>query len=246
MYCSYHPSNAARVACTNCERALCTYCDHRIKGHPYCQDCIVQGIENLSRFRSAPRASKKQSRLAALCALIPGLGAVYNRQNFKALVHFVTVVGLFKLSGIRPLEVLGVLAGGIFYLYSIVDAYRSAGRISAGESPQVDEERLKRAFRRRAPGVGVLLLILGIGLLIYMIKPFSLELVRLLPVALVLLGGYLIVAHLKRSREDDYTPGAADHKAQPYPLFPLQREHERAHRFSPRGSGIFGRRDDLR
>jgi hypothetical protein len=156
-------------------------------------------------------------------------------------------VGLFKLSGIRPLEVLGVLAGGIFYLYSIVDAYRSAGRISAGESPQVDEERLKRAFRRRAPGVGVLLLILGIGLLIYMVKPFSLELVRLLPVALVLLGGYLIVAHLKRSREDDYTSSAADqHKAQPYPLFPLQREHEKAHRFSPRGSGIFGRRDDLR
>ena len=93
----------------------------------------------------------------------------------------------------------------------------------------------------------MLFLIVGIGLLINMIKPFSLELVRLLPVGLVLLGGYLIVAHLKRSRDDDYTSRAADHpKAEAHPLFPLQREHEKAHRFSPRGSGIFGRRDDLR
>src|SRR5215467_5184086 len=181
MYCSYHPSNVARVACTNCQRALCTYCDHRIKGHPYCQDCIVQGIENLSRFHSRPRPSKKQSRLAALCALIPGMGAVYNRQNFKALIHFVTIAGLFKLSGIRPLEGLFALAGGIFYLYSIVDAYRSAARIAAGESPQVDEERLRRAFRERAPGVGLLFLVVGVGLLIHMIKPFSLDLIRLLP-----------------------------------------------------------------
>jgi len=243
MYCSYHASNVARVVCTNCERALCTYCDHRIKGHPYCQDCIVHGIENLSSFRSSRRQSKRRSRLAALCALIPGMGAIYNGQNFKALVHFVSIVGLFKLSGIRLLEAPFVLAGAIFYLYSIVDAYRTGNRIAAGENPKADEERLKRAFRERATGVGLLFLIVGIGLLIYIVKPFSIELIRLLPVALVLLGGYLIVAHLKRSREDDYR---ADHsRSQPQPLFPLQREHEKGHRFNRRGSGIFGRRDDL-
>jgi hypothetical protein len=78
-----------------------------------------------------------------------------------------------------------------------------------------------------------------------MIKPFSLELIRLLPVALVLLGGYLIVAHLKRSRDDDYASREGDQpRGQYYPLFPLQREHEKPHRFSPRTSGIFGRRDN--
>jgi len=245
MYCAYHPSNVARVACANCERPLCTYCDHRIKGHAYCQDCIVLGIENLSRFRSNRRQSKRQSVLAALCALIPGMGAVYNRQNFKALVHFISIVGLFKLSGIRPLEALFALAGGAFYLYSIVDAYRTANRIADGESPKADEDRLKRFLKQRAPAVGLLLLVAGIGLLVNMIRPFSLELIRLLPVALVLLGGYLIVSHLNRSREDDYP---ADHheqqpQQQPHSLFP--RHRETARRFQSRGSGIFGGRDDL-
>ncbi|MDM7923150.1 MAG: hypothetical protein QUS14_12695, partial [Pyrinomonadaceae bacterium] len=45
--CAYHSQNVAVVQCNGCGKALCPACDHRIKGFPYCQDCIVQGIDLL-------------------------------------------------------------------------------------------------------------------------------------------------------------------------------------------------------
>jgi TM2 domain-containing membrane protein YozV len=237
MYCSYHQSNPARIACANCQRPLCTYCDHRIKGHPYCQDCIVLGIENLSRRPRISPVTTSRPIVAALCGLIPGLGAVYNRQNVKAIVHFVTTVGLFQLSEIRPLDLFFVLAGCAFYLYSIVDAFRTADRISRGEDPQADEAHFKQSLAKRASTLGVGMLTVGLFLLIRITKPFGFDpsLIRLLPVGLILLGGYLIVSHIKRSRGDgtaiDYAPNA------PYPLFPVRSGTERGPQFSGRGPG---------
>src|SRR5918911_1180551 len=144
MYCAYHTQSAARIQCNNCHRGLCPACDHRIKGYPYCQDCIVMGIENLSRHRYQPGRSKAKARLAALCALIPGMGAVYNRQNLKAVVHFVSIVGLFNLTKLHILPGLFALAGLVVYIYSMMDAYRTAERIAQGENAQADETRFKK------------------------------------------------------------------------------------------------------
>ena len=41
MSCAYHLTNRAVVQCSRCGRPLCPACDHRIRGFPYCQDCIV-------------------------------------------------------------------------------------------------------------------------------------------------------------------------------------------------------------
>ncbi|HKV41682.1 MAG TPA: hypothetical protein VJX67_20935, partial [Blastocatellia bacterium] len=159
MYCSYHPSNAAKIGCTNCSRPLCSYCDHRIKGYPYCQDCIVMGIEALSRHRNANKRAKNRGRLAALLALVPGLGAVYNHQNVKAIFHFIGVILLFQLTEIKSLDVLFALAGTVAYFYTIIDAYRTGERIGNGEDPHVDEARFKRELASRATGLGLLLLV---------------------------------------------------------------------------------------
>ena len=83
------------------------------------------GIENLSRqYRT--NHSKGKARLAALCAVLPGMGAVYNRQNVKAIVHFFAIIGLFQLSDLNIFEALFGMAGVAFYVYSIIDAYRTA------------------------------------------------------------------------------------------------------------------------
>lgn len=205
MYCSYHTSSIARVQCASCARSLCPACDHRIKGYPYCQDCIVMGIESLSRpYDGGPR-SKSKARLAALCALLPGMGAVYNRQNMKAVVHFVSVMGLFQLTRLNVLEGLFALAGFLFYIYSIVDAYRTAQSIARGESPAADEERFKRMLVKRAPVVGVALIVAGVLLVVEIVRPFAfLSLARLFPVLLILLGGYLLTTYFKRSRGENY------------------------------------------
>jgi hypothetical protein len=223
MYCSYHPSNVSRVRCTNCSRALCVYCDHRIKGYPYCQDCIVLGIECLSRRSSCEEQSKRSARLAALCALMPGMGAVYNRQNLKAIVHFIAIVGLLQLSGVRVLASFFALAGMSFYFYSIIDAYRTARAISQGESPTLGEQRLKRSLIKLAPTIGIILIVAGLFHLIQLVRPFgfSVSAIRFIPVGLILLGGYLIVTYLKRSRGGDYIDWYPPKV--PYPLIPSQR-----------------------
>jgi hypothetical protein len=218
MYCSYHTQSAARVQCTSCNRGLCAACDHRIKGYAYCQDCIVMGIEGLSRNRHQQGRPKTKARLAALCALIPGMGAVYNRQNLKAVVHFVSIVGLFNLTKLHILPGLFSLAGMAVYIYSMMDAYRTAERIAQGESAEADEARFKRRLAKHAPTLGVGLILLGVLTVLQILRPFAfINPARLLPVALIILGGYLLTKYFKRSRGDVPTN---DYNRPPYPMIP--------------------------
>jgi hypothetical protein len=215
MYCAYHISSVARVRCSSCTRPLCQACDHRIKGYAYCQDCIVAGIQNLSQSYHKPR-SKGRARIAALFALIPGMGAVYNRQNIKGVVHFVTIVGLFQLTSIRIGAGFFALGGIAAYLYSIIDSYRTAIRIGRGESPAADEERFKRALIKKAPLIGLVLIFAGAMLAIQVLRPFPfITLARLFPVGLIFLGGYLLTRYFKRNRDAEY----GEH-TQPYSLIP--------------------------
>lgn len=226
MYCAYHTNHPARVECASCSRALCPACDHRIKGHAYCQDCIVRGIENLSHrfsqansYQTSGQKTKSHSHVAALCALLPGMGAVYNRQNIKAVVHFVAIIGLLQLTHVRVLSAVFALGAVLFYIYSIIDAYRTAQLIAAGESPEADEEKFKRTLVKRAPVVGVALIVAGLLLVIQLVRPLSfITYARLLPVALILFGGYLLTRHFKRKR---YESHAREYSARPpYPLIP--------------------------
>jgi hypothetical protein len=174
------------------------------------------GIESLSRHRYQSGISKTKARLAALCALIPGMGAVYNRQNFKAVVHFVSIVGLFQLTKLHILPGLFSLAGMSVYIYSMMDAYRSAERIARGESSEADEARFKRQLAKRAPVLGVGLIILGALILLRFLQPLAfINPARLLPVALIILGGYLLTKYFKRSNGEVTTD---DYNRPPYPL----------------------------
>jgi hypothetical protein len=203
------------------------------------------GIDALSRYRTANKRAKNRARLAALLALVPGLGAVYNHQNVKAIFHFIGVILLFQLTEIKSLDVLFALAGTVAYFYTIIDAYRTSERIANGEDPQVDEARFKRNLASRAAGIGVLLLLGGALLLIQLLHPFGADvsLMKLLPVMLILCGGYLIVGYIKKSREREeeppvYTPGA------PYPLTSVKPERERIRQYA--AGSYRDRGDDVR
>lgn len=238
MYCSYHITSVARVQCSSCARPLCQACDHRIKGYPYCQDCIVLGVEGLSRNYNNVRP-RGRARLAALFAVLPGMGAVYNRQNIKAVVHFVTIICLFQLASLKVASGVFALAGLVFYLYSIIDAYRTAILIARGESPAADEERFKRSLIKRAPLIGILLIAGGLLLVLQIIRPFAfLTVARLVPVALIILGGYLLTRYFKNSHEEIYDRYPS---VPPYSLVP-GRFSERSSEGSGNRSQPVGRR----
>ena len=240
MYCSYHTTSAARVQCSSCARPLCRACDHRIKGYAYCQDCIVLGVEGLSRNRNYDHARPRgRARLAALFAVLPGMGAVYNRQNIKAVVHFVSVIGLFQLASLKVASGVFALAGMAFYIYSIIDAYRTATLIASGESPAVDEERFKRSLIKRAPLIGIVLIAAGLLFVVQVLRPFPfVTLARLFPVALIIGGGYLLTRYFKRSREENYEQHPS---APPYSLV-SGRFNERSSERTGRTSNPAGRR----
>src|SRR5262245_17992992 len=144
MNCAYHSQNVAIVNCNGCAKPLCPACDDRIKGFPYCQDCIVLGVDLLrqqSRANYAPFVKKRTSPvIATLLSLIcPGLGAAYNGQTTKALVYFAVFVGLFQLAIVipgTPVFVFGILG---MWFFSALDAWRTAQMIRSGVTPDVAE-----------------------------------------------------------------------------------------------------------
>jgi hypothetical protein len=206
VQCFYHPVNRAMVECSACRRPLCPSCDHRIKGFPYCQDCIVRGIEMLRRpqnaYSSEPHGRAHSPKLAALFALIPGLGAVYNRQRVKALAHFIMVVGLFELADLTNLGFFGI-GGSVFYFFSIMDAYRTAKAMRGGLDPAKQDERLREMLMARMHVLALVLIALG-GLFlasdVLQMFNLSLSLRRLWPLMLIGVGGYLVVKYYRAGR----------------------------------------------
>jgi hypothetical protein len=116
----------------------------------------------------------------------------------------VTVIGLLQLRHIGLFGVGFFLGGLAFYVYSIIDAYRTAQLVAQGESAAADEERFKKQLASRAPAIGLLLLITGGLLVVNILNPLGLSVVRLIPAALILVGGYLLTLHFKRVRDAGY------------------------------------------
>ncbi|MBX3299349.1 MAG: hypothetical protein KF736_07790 [Acidobacteria bacterium] len=165
MNCGYHIHNPATVSCNSCGRPLCPACDHRIKGFPYCQDCIVDGVELLrekNRANYAPYVKKSTSPgIATVLSLIcPGLGAAYNGQTLKALVHFGAFAGLFQLAVMfpSPIFVFGFLG---MWVFAAFDAFRTAQAIRSGVTPDVAEDILVKQFQGDPKLWGVVLAVLG-------------------------------------------------------------------------------------
>jgi TM2 domain-containing membrane protein YozV len=79
------------------------------------------------------RQARKSAALAAALAIVPGLGHFYLGHNLKGVAYLVGVGGLQFFGFDLDLSVIGAaigvpmeLGGAGLWLYSIVDAYRTA------------------------------------------------------------------------------------------------------------------------
>ena len=112
--------------CTVCSRIMKASEAHSIKGRSYCSECLVEGAQLAGIAKNADMVNYSPER-AVVFALIPGMGAVYNRQYPRAVLHFSVFAGLILMSESRP-EIF-VLATIAWYVFTIFDAYRSAQSI---------------------------------------------------------------------------------------------------------------------
>ncbi len=203
MNCAYHLNNAAVVGCNGCGKPLCPACDHRIKGFPFCQDCIVSGIE-LLRNRAdnssyVPLIKRQTSPFIAtvLSLICPGLGAAYNGQTSKALVYFAAFVGLFQLavtSGGMAIFVLGFLG---MWLYAALDSWRSAQLIRSGITRDGAEDLIFKRISGNPKLWGIVLAVLGITFFLP-VRPLTRF---ILPALLIGLGAYLLRGFFFKSND---------------------------------------------
>jgi len=92
-------------------------------------------------YQGGYRRARKSPALAAALAIVPGLGHFYLGHNVKGVAYLVGVGGLQFFGADLDLTVIGAaigvpmeLGGGGLWLFSIVDAYRTAKRMESGGS----------------------------------------------------------------------------------------------------------------
>jgi hypothetical protein len=192
MKCSYHPTVESQESCNACSKSLCGECAHRIKGKAYCQDCLIQGAEWAATIKGL-KLPTDSPRRAALCAIIPGLGAVYNSEYLKAITYF-AVWSALALLGSRVSGIFG-FGATVFVLFTMFDAYRSAEakvRARLNSIPILETARQDKT----TVGWGIFLMILGVFFLLENVIPFHF-LNKLWPLLFVLLGAYLVYRALQ-------------------------------------------------
>ena len=207
MTSAYHLTNIAVVQCSRCGRPLCPACDHRIRGFPYCQDCIVAGVESLQHqpARTAARTvvRRKSSPFVALLLsfICPGLGAAYNGQTAKALVHFTIFASFFQMATVTDgtaFFILGVIGT---WLFAAVDAARTAQLIRAGLAPDAESDAIARRLYGNPLAWAVTMISLGVVFLLHTIFGVQLPVREFLPVVLVLLGAYMLFDYFRDRRK---------------------------------------------
>jgi TM2 domain-containing membrane protein YozV len=123
MDCVNHSGVTATAYCQNCGKALCADCVRKATGgQVFCEPCLTAWQSYQQPF-VAPPASAPSPGLAAVLGLIPGVGAMYNGQFIKGLIHVVIFAVL--VSAANNFGIFGILVAGWIF-YQAFDAYHTA------------------------------------------------------------------------------------------------------------------------
>ena len=144
MNCATHPEVAAAGYCRTCGKALCEECKRDVRGVIYCEECIAARLAGTAPGVAAPGAGNPV--LAALLGFIPGVGAMYNGQFTKGIVHVVIFAVLAGLTDSGQYEEAWGLLLTFFIFYQVFDAYRTAKARQLGQPLPEDPLGLSRGL----------------------------------------------------------------------------------------------------
>jgi len=150
----------------------------------------------------APYVKKRTSPVLStlLSFICPGLGAAYNGQTVKALVHFGLFVGLFQMAVLTGGTLIFVLGFMGMWCFAALDAWRTAQMIRSGVTPDVAEDILVKRFSGNPKLWGVLLAVLGSAFLLQSFFNLRFLMRGLLPIGLIGLGIYLLRGYIFRPK----------------------------------------------
>ncbi len=153
----------------------------------------------------APRTTSVSPALAFFLGLIPGVGAIYNGQYAKGIVHgliwgfLMSIASSRAARGLEPIFIMLVI---VWWAYMAIEAHRTAQRLEAGEP--VDEFSSLVSLNGRgdqAMVAGVILVALGILLLLRTLNVLDIDdlLARYWPVLLIAGGAWLLWGRIAHS-----------------------------------------------
>lgn len=215
--CANHPDLPVASFCRTCGKPLCAACRRPVAGTVFCQehapsDAVPPRPSGYSTpvtdnpynapppGPSAIRPGAASPALAFILGFIPGVGAIYNGQYAKGLVHavvfglLVTALSSNNMHGFEPL--LGILLAA-FVFYMAIEAFHTARKRDAGE-PIEEFSSLVGVGEHGFPVGAVVLIGLGFLLLLNTLDLISIDAVmRFWPAALILIGVYMLYGRLR-------------------------------------------------
>jgi hypothetical protein len=218
MNCERHPEVAATAYCRSCGKPVCDECRRDAFGTVYCAEHVPAGAAGAGGPAPGPVPGPAapppaifppppqnyqypdiSPGLAFFLGWIPGVGAIYNGQYAKGLVHAVIwgiLVSITSSDAVRGVEpIFGILICAWMF-YMAFEAYHTARKRRAGEA--VDEySSIIDLHGRNVPVAGITLILLGIVMLLYTLHLFDFErIARFWPVLLIAAGAYLLYGRL--------------------------------------------------
>jgi len=231
MNCYLHPETTATAYCRSCGRPLCSLCQRTSDGTVFCADHApvpgympgsgtgyvpgsgytagvdpnAPGASNPYFQAAAPAANAAamgvSPGLAFVLGLFPGVGAIYNGQYVKGLVHaiiFGLIISLLNSVENRASEPVLAILLAAFVIYMPFEAFHTAKNRQMGIP--VDEWSSLAApgaaqgrFRSRAPIGPMLLIALGVLFLLDTLTIIQFNQIgRFWPVLLIVLGAFML------------------------------------------------------
>ena len=217
MNCFNHSETPAVAYCRACGKALCNECKRTAQGTIFCDEhapaaaiegairqAVVDRIAQETATAAAPprapgsiATGDVSPGLACLLGFIPGVGAIYNGQYAKGLVHaivFGLLVSITSSGTAGDLEPLFGILIGVWVMYMALEAYHTARKRRAGEPVDEFSSILDVHGRRSGFPVGAITLI-GLGVLLLLSTTDVIQLRYLLrywPILLILTGAYML------------------------------------------------------
>ena len=216
--CANHPQLAAVAYCRSCGKPLCEECrvesmgaiycaEHAPAAHPAGPPPLPQYVPgpSLGAFASDAPASpytapKRGGSLfwAVVLGMIPGVGAIYNGQYAKGLIHAVVfglLITIVSGNGQELAPLVGILIA-VWWFYMVLESYHTARKQRDGLPVDEFSSILHLHGNQSAIPVGAVVLI-GLGALLLLdttgLIPME-RLIRYWPAGLILLGVYMLYA----------------------------------------------------
>jgi len=212
MNCLNHPEVPAIAFCRSCGKPLCDECKRPAQSTIFCEEHMPPAV---TAAAASPQPGSRPFVSTTVVAdpsvspglafvlglIIPGVGAIYNGQYAKGLVHavifglLVSILSSGSAAGLEPL--FGILIAA-WVLYMAFEAYHTARKRRAGE-PLDEFSSLIDLHARgsRFPAGALILIVLGVLLLLNTTDIIPLErILRYWPVLLIAVGVYLLYARL--------------------------------------------------